>query len=107
MPNSKPRPGANVDKYMRRTEELRLASEHVSNVKKAESLTRWAEGGGKQQAQANLNRSSKKAAEELRQLNYELKTRRRAMLKDFYAEQERVYEKELNQLGLAMIKARV
>jgi len=29
MPRSKPRPGANVDKYMLRTEELRKNSEHV------------------------------------------------------------------------------
>ena len=46
-------------------------------------------------------------AEELRHLNHELKTRRRAKLREFYMEQEEVYEKELNEMGLAFVKARV
>lgn len=32
MPRSKPRPGANVDKYMLRTEELRKNQEHVCKL---------------------------------------------------------------------------
>lgn len=43
----------------------------------------------------------------MRHLNTELKTRRRAKLKDFYAAQDEIYEKELNEIGLAMVKARV
>ena len=54
-----------------------------------------------------MSRDAKAAAEELKQLNVELKTRRRAKLKDFYEQQDQAYEKELNEMGLAMVKARV
>ncbi|GMI12317.1 hypothetical protein TrRE_jg8269 [Triparma retinervis] len=107
MPRSKPRPGANVDKYMLRTEELRKNQEYVSNLVKQDCITHWSESGGKQILEKKLARDSKAASEELRHLNTELKTRRRAKLKDFYLEQDVAYEKELNEMGLAMVKARV
>ncbi|GMH75894.1 hypothetical protein TL16_g06903 [Triparma laevis f. inornata] len=107
MPRSAKPAGANVEKYMLRTEELRKATEHVGNLAKQEAITRWAESGGKQTLGAKQARDSKAAAEELRQLNHELKTRRRAKLREFYLEQEEVYEKELNDMGLAFVKARV
>ncbi|GMI00879.1 hypothetical protein TrVE_jg7285 [Triparma verrucosa] len=107
MPNTKKTSGANVEKYMLRTEELRKATEHVANLTKQDAITRWAESGGKQTLGAKQARDSKAAAEELRHLNHELKTRRRAKLREFYMEQEEVYEKELNEMGLAFVKARV
>jgi hypothetical protein len=90
-----------------RTEQLRKNSEHVAELAKIDSVTRWAESGGKQTLQSKLLREKKVAEEEMSMLNKELKTRRRAKLQDFYAAQEEIYEKELNEKGLAFIKGRV
>jgi len=90
-----------------RTEELRRNSEYVADIQKQDCITRWAESGGKQTLAAKIGRESKVAAEEMRLLGAELKTRRRAKLVDFYKAQEDVYEKELNEKGLAFVKARV
>lgn len=48
MPRSKPRPGANVDKYMLRTEELRKNSEHVGKFQVSNKKFRTTKGKRKQ-----------------------------------------------------------
>ena len=101
------KPGANVEKYMRRSEQLRVAQSHVDNLKNIDCITKWSSSGLKQTQSAKLGREKLRAEEEVKQLNVELKIRRRAKLVDFYKQQEDLFEKELNDQGLAFVKARV
>jgi len=56
--SAKPRPGANVDKFMLRSEELRRASEYVQELEKIKANTTWAEGGNKGNLREKLKRVS-------------------------------------------------
>ena len=47
-------------------------------------------------------RSDAAAADELRSLDAELVTARRARLKQFYAEQNALYQEELSEMGLSL-----
>ena len=47
------------------------------------------------------------AAAELENLNHEVTERRRACLKELYQFDQEQYEKELNALGLALVKERI
>ena len=78
-----------------------------AELAKIDNITRWSQSGKKAILSASLSRSAAAAQEELVHLNHELKTRRRAKLREFYEECEEKYEKELNEKGLAFVKARV
>ena len=99
-------PGANVRAFLAREEELRIGRDNVKVTEKARGIAVFEEKGVRKAADSRRARQAKEATEELGHLNYELKVRRRARLKDLYGSLEEQYEKELNSMGLAFIKER-
>ena len=68
-----------------------LPSPHIptpAELAKIDNITRWSQSGKKAILSASLSRSAAAAQEELVHLNHELKTRRRAKLREFYEECE-------------------
>lgn len=105
--SAKPRvPGDNVRAFLKREEELRTCREDVKVTEIARGIAIFEEKGVRKASDSRRARQAKEATEELGHLNYELKVRRRARLKDLYGSLEEQYEKELNSMGLAFIKER-
>ena len=74
---------------------------------KTAAQAKFEDKAARQLKQASMTRQSKATDEELACLNYELKTRRRARLKQLYDGLDRQYEAELGARGLASIKERL
>ena len=69
-------------------------------------ITAWHEGHQKFQVSSMNKRSELQIKKELIEANTELKVRRKERLKDLYAKEMALYEKELNEKGLAIFKDR-
>eukprot|EP00620_Florenciella_sp_RCC1587_P016375 CAMPEP_0182573362 /NCGR_PEP_ID=MMETSP1324-20130603/19726_1 /TAXON_ID=236786 /ORGANISM="Florenciella sp., Strain RCC1587" /LENGTH=100 /DNA_ID=CAMNT_0024788457 /DNA_START=37 /DNA_END=339 /DNA_ORIENTATION=+ len=98
---------SNVEKFLAREDELRLARKFCDDQAVLGAKAAFEEKGVRKFGRERIKRESKMAAEEVECLNYEVTQRRRACLKEFYEQQQAMYEEELSALGLTLVKERL
>lgn len=103
----KPSPGDNVRQYLAREAEVQKAKHAVAEQQNLSAVAHFEAKGQKKVKATKLRRYNETAAAELESLNHEVTERRRACLKELYLADQEEYEKELNAIGLALVKERI
>ena len=87
--------------------QLEILRDEVQEQKKLASFAHFEINALKKQASVRQARNEKLAADEVACLNIEVRERRRACLRELYAADEAMQEKELRDMGMAFVKERL
>uniref|UniRef100_A0A7S2S799 Uncharacterized protein n=1 Tax=Rhizochromulina marina TaxID=1034831 RepID=A0A7S2S799_9STRA len=98
----KKQPGENVRMFLQRQEELQKFQQQIHEQDQLKAFAYFENKALKKQASEAATRAKKAGVDELECLDIEVKTRRRACLKEFYEQQNQRYAKELEAMGLAL-----
>ncbi|CDW87259.1 UNKNOWN [Stylonychia lemnae] len=99
--------GYNIQQRVKGDEKYRDYAEYAKKIEAIGRTTEWHEGHSKFEVWRKNNANERQIVQELSQANQELKILRHERLKQLYQTEMEQYEKELNDMGYAILKDRL